>query len=392
MNITIKPRFIVLLYKILKKYIINKKELYDELVLEKINENNLCSAVVNFILLFLIFFCLFYIIIIIISNSFNSSNSWFANFFTKDPSLGSYPEYNQISNILYINDWFSIDYGFIINNIFILTFFISIYLLYKKNYYSKIFENLNYCIILFIIIFITYIIIYFYNYTNITTLSKKINDSMNIVYNNINYDFINEAKLCDYFVNTTNNDIFENGKCNNIISKYNKKNIKKYISDTLLDIKNIRTMYDSEFKNTKQYNKIITALFTDSIINYFIKNNQEDELKNFFSIVNITNTNFLDNIYKFHINPFLYLKLSDLSFLNINYPYKDYIDSFQNNKHIYFLVIKDLNDIEYKLSNNIVNIYNICRLKMLSSSFINYIITLFIILFIIIYIIYNYNK
>lgn len=393
MNKIIENRFIINIYKILKQYLLNKKKIYIELFIELINNNKLCLATINFILLFIVLFCLLYIVFKIINNTFNTSGTWFSNLFIKDPSLASYPEYNQISNIIYINEWFSIDYGFIINLIFIISFLISIYFIYSLNdKYTDIFYNFNYSIILFITILIIYIIIYLYNYSNIITLSKKINDSMNIIYNNINYEFIDNYKLCDYFDNTKNNDNFKYGKCNNALSKYNSLNIKKYIQDKLSNIKNINTISFNDFKNLDVYNKIKTALFTNSIIYYFIKNNQENELQEFLSITNITNTNFIDNIYKFHINPFLYLKISDLSFLNSNYSYNDYIHSFNDNKNIYFGTIKDYNDLEYNLSNNIVSIYNICRLKMLSSSFINYIYMLIIILFIIIYIIYNYNK
>jgi hypothetical protein len=215
---------------------------------------------------------------------------------------------------------------------------------------------------------------------------------MNLIYNNINYEFIDAYKICDYFENTKNNDNFENGKCNNALSKYKSNFIKNYIQTKISNITNINNMSADDFKKLEVYNKIKTALFTNSIIKYFIKNNQENELKEFFSIANITNTNYLDNIYKFHINPFLYLKMTDLSFLNTNYSYNEYINAFSNNNKIFFAIIKDYNDLEYNLSNNIVSIYNICRLKMLSSSFINHIMVLIIILFIVIYIIFNYNK
>jgi hypothetical protein len=390
----IKNRFIIEFYKLLKKYFINKKNIYINIVFELISNNKLCLAVINFILLFIVFFSLFYIVLSIIQNSFNTSGSWFSNLFIKDPSLGSYPEYNQISNIIYISDWFSIDYGFIINFVFILSFLISIYFIHNLNndYYTDIFFNFNYSIVLFIIILIIYVVIYLYNYSNIITLSKKVNDSMNLIYNNINYEFIDAYKICDYFENTKNNDNFENGKCNNALSKYKSNFIKNYIQTKISNITNINNMSADDFKKLEVYNKIKTALFTNSIIKYFIKNNQENELKEFFSIANITNTNYLDNIYKFHINPFLYLKMTDLSFLNTNYSYNEYINAFSNNNKIFFAIIKDYNDLEYNLSNNIVSIYNICRLKMLSSSFINHIMVLIIILFIVIYIIFNYNK
>ena len=141
------------------------------------------------------------------------------------------------------------------------------------------------------------------------------------------------------------------------------------------------------------YKKIKSAMLTDTILKYFTSNNSYNNLAKFFSIANTTNTNFLDNIYKYHLNPFIYLSSNNLTFLQSKYTYNtNFQSAFYNNSTIFYQLLQDYNNLEYSITNIMVNIYNICSYNMLSIYIFYVLILIIMIIFILYYFIKIYNK
>jgi len=353
----------------------------------------LIMLVILFINIFILFFNIFNINIL---NLYNNV----AGIFKINPSLKSFPLYGQILNLIYLNDWFSIDATLLYTIFNIIICFLAIFILYFKANIKEIYTSFNYILIILIILFISLIIYYIYNYNNITAVSKKNHKMMDLIYNNINIDYINNGQICNYFNNLNNNDNFEYGKCNFINSNFKDEfTLNTYIYDILNKINNtdinINNISLSDFKLLKDengvfyYNKIIKTYLTHTIIKYFITNNLINEASDFFSINNITNTSFFNKNFKSHLNPFLYLKKNDLSFLKSNYTYDDI--TYMSNSKLYYSIIHDYYNLENSISNNIIDIYNILKTKMISLNILYNYIALIIIIIMIYYIINNYQ-
>lgn len=373
MNKILKLEYLIRIYELISKYLKKKIELYNIIYN---NPNNICNKIINFIILTYMFFCIIYVFIIII----NGSNSYLyynlTNAFRNNPSIVVYPEYKQIIDLYYINDWFSLDTNLILIFFLIITFFISVYKL--KTTINDIYENLNNIIPLFLFTLLLLSIYYIYNYNNLNKLSININSMKELIYNNINIEFLKKG-VCKYD---------KENICNNINLNYN-NNIYKYIYDILEEInlnQDTTVMNVNDFKKlidkngVNYYNKILKAFYTNNLIKYYIKNNLFNEGIKFFSIDNLINHN---------INPFLYLKINDLSLLQSNYNFDDKMKkSFFDNNLLFFAILKDYYELEYNTTNLITNIYNFCKFK-IYTIYISYSIICMIIFILISLYIYN---
>ena len=244
---------------------------------------------------------------------------------------------------------------------------------------------------------------YFYNYNNIINISSNNNMMMKLIYNNINADYLN-LYICNYFNNSDITDIyFIYGQCN-FKSNYNNNKITDYIFSLITQIDSnpntrVNTLSYDDFIKLKDsngnnyYNKIKSAMLTDTILQYFISNNAYNNLARFFSITNTTNTNFLDDIYKYHLNPFVYLSSNNLTFLQSKYTYNEsFQTTFHNNSNIFYQLLQDYNNLEYSITNIMVNIYNICSYNMISIYTFYLLLFIIMIIFIIVYFVIIYNK
>jgi hypothetical protein len=150
---------------------------------------------------------------------------------------------------------------------------------------------------------------------------------MNTIYHNINKEYLENPiyDICNYFnsPDENSNKTFELNKCNDLnVSINNNQNVYNYIdyiykqaniadginkSDRITALKN---NYASKEDNESYYDKIIKALFTNTILNYFMKNNLKNEASEFFSIENLNihyGSSFDEFFGKPRINPLLYI-------------------------------------------------------------------------------------
>jgi len=318
-----------------------------------------------------------------------------------NPRLIDSPLFLQIKNLYYFNDYFSIDIMFllfIITPIFIL---IKLWILEfgfdKDNKFRQSFKYTKwYCYLIMIIGIIYYII----NYNNITALGKRINVANNIIYNNINADFINSEKICNYLNKKTEFDYdFVYGKCNDIRNNISVSKLYSYIKKITDEIHNniapianidVKTFKSLKDKNGKLYkDKILSALFTYQLVKYYIDNDLTEEAKDFFATYNIFYLKNI-NLARKKINPILYLRFDDLMLFNKTFEYNKQMEkSFGRNKDIYNYIYSEIMKVQNTIQNVVVDIYNICNYKLISVYAYYFIMFLILIIFIIIYIYYN---
>jgi len=388
------------------KYYEEKKDFY-ELIL-KINENNgifckhkwISKNLLQLIFLLLLF-TLIWFLITIINNVYNYLKLTSFLYMKDNARLIDSPLFIQLKNVYYFNDYFSIDMSFLI---FIITPLIILaelwilkYGLEKNSKYREVFSYTEwFCYLIIIFGVIYYLIIY----KDLTALGTRLNTANNIIYNNINADFINSQKICNYLNKKTEFDYeFVYGKCNDIrnniaISKlYNYiKSITKEIQQNIAPIANIDV---EKFKTLKDKygilykDKITSALFTFQLVKYYIDNDLIEEAKDFFSAYNLLYLNKI-NLLRKKINPILYLRFDNLIVFNNTFQYNTKMaDSFGQNKKIYNYIYGEINKIQNTIQNVVVDIYNICSYKLISVYVYYLIVFLLFIIFIIIYISYN---
>lgn len=349
----------------------------------------------------LLLFSLFWLVADTIYNLYNYLKLSGYLYFKNNSRLIDSPLFIQLNKLYYINDYFSIDLLFLIfitTPLFILAkLFILEYSLKEedKNYFRL---TKYYCYLIMIVGIIYYILIY----KPITDLGKRLNIANNIIYSNINADFINSEKICNYIKKKSEYDYdFIYGKCNDIrssisISKlysYIKKNIQEIqsniapISDISID--KFKTLTD---KNGKLYkDKLISAFFTFQLVKYYIDNDLIDEAKEFFAAYNIFYLKGI-NLLRKKINPILYARIDNLMIFNSSFKYNlRMADSFGNNKDIYNYIYNEINKKQNNIQNIIVDIFNICSYKLISVYSYYFVMFIIFILFVIFYIYIN-NK
>jgi hypothetical protein len=319
-------------------------------------------------------------------------------YFKNDKRLIDSPLFKQISHIYYFNDYLSFDYLFVLFATTPLFILLKLYIMEKENNGISVFtytKILNYAIMIVAVIYFILI------YKNIANLGARINTINNIIYNNINSDFIYSEKFCNYLNKKNEYDYkFIYGKCNDLNNNISIAKLYNYIRKIMIDISqnvapiqniNIETFKTLRDKNGKLYkDKIISALFTYQLIKYYMDNDLHEEAKNFFSTFNLLYLHKSTNILRTRINPILYLRYDDLIIFNKLYEYNPQMEaSFGGNKDLYNYVYKEYNNIQNNVQNIVIDIYNICSYKLISIYVYYFILFLILLILVSIYIYYN---
>lgn len=392
------------LVKIISNYYEEKTKFY-ELVIKtppiKCETKPEVMTLIIKVIFALLLFSLFWLVADTIYNLYNYLKLSGYLYFKNNSRLIDSPLFIQLNKLYYINDYFSIDLLFLVfitTPLFILAkLFILEYSLKEedKNYFRL---TKYYCYLIMIVGIIYYILIY----KPITDLGKRLNIANNIIYSNINADFINSEKICNYIKKKSEYDYeFIYGKCNDIrssisISKlysYIKKNIQEIqsnfapISDISID--KFKTLTDNNGKLYKD--KLISAFFTFQLVKYYIDNDLIDEAKEFFAAYNIFYLKDV-NLLRKKINPILYARIDNLMIFNSSFKYNlRMADSFGNNKDLYNYIYNEVNKKQNNIQNIIVDIFNICSYKLISVYSYYFVMFIIFILFVIFYIYIN-NK
>ena len=177
-------------------------------------------------------------------------------------------------------------------------------------------------------------------------------------------------KICNYSEKKNKfDDYFQEGKCNDIKYNFNQNKLFIYISsvineayntDNAITLEKFKTMKD---KNGVLYkDKLSSAFYTFILIRYYVDNNLLDDAKDLFSTHNLGS-------YISRINPILSLNYDSLIFNSVNtlnYEMPKMKKAFNNNKDIYNYVYNDFYNNNSIIQELIVDIYNICKYKMIS--------------------------
>ena len=244
--------------------------------------------------------------------------------------------------------------------------------------------------------------------------SSVINNMMDNIYDNINIEYV--KSVCEYTENTSEAIDFIPGLCNSLQS--NKTKLWQYVATIALEWgakypgynailynsysntrstgestgenagENVETFVNYEkFSNQSKielakaellthvdengvsyYNKILRAMVTYSLINYFMENNLKYEAQRFFSINNLLIGFYgkLFGVAKERENPFLYLKTNNLMLINYAFSYDKYsgID-----KKVFDLLLNDYDDIKDNITNGIITAHDILNYKMTPSAY-----------------------
>ena len=391
------------LYKLFYEYYNEKQEFFKKVINDNPSfcpDNKKLSDYTYYIIIGFLIISVIWLIYDIILNVYNYFQLSIFFYFKNDKQLIDSPLFKQITHIYYFNDYFSIDYMFLLfatTPIFIL---IKLYLLenhISDNTKFKHIKILNYAILIVGIIYFILI------YKNISNLGKRINTINNLIYNNINSDFIHSEKFCNYLNKTTDYDYdFIYGKCNNLNANIGIAKLYNYIQKITVDITQnvapIQNITIEKFKELKDKNgklykdKIISALFTYQIVTYYMDNDLHKEAKDFFSAFNLLYLQNTTNLMRTRINPILYLRYDDLIVFNKMFEYNSEMDtSFGGNKDIYNYIYKEYNIIQNNVQNIVIDIYNICSYKLISI-YVYYFIILIILIILVIFYFYNHLK
>jgi hypothetical protein len=369
-----------------KKILLN--DIYNLLSKDTNDECGFYNKIFIIIVIIIFFFSFFYIIYNTYAYNYFFANSLVKRLFSNQLKLRDIPEFYQIQNIIYINDYFSLDLSLIF-------FVIAALIIYKsanyldsqiilKDLVEKFTVNFNLFIIFSIIIIITGVIYYIINYNNLINVSKRNNLLIKFIHENINKDYINSQKICNY---TNKKDIldanFKLNKCNDLELNFNPDTLYKYVKNIMNEIYNNDNQITLEkFKMLKDKNgvfykdKIVSAFYTYSLMYYYVSNNLYDDARELFSKFNHS------------INPILDLNYESV-LLNkpdiFNYNTNTLIQvAFNYNKDIYYFIYNEYYNISSKIQNLIVDIYNLCKYRMISV-YLYYCVILIIMLLIIIY-------
>ena len=348
-----------------------------------------------YLLLFIFIICCIWIIYDIYRKNHYATNAYLSTLIKNQLLLNDIPEFKQIENIIYFTDNFSIDIHFIqfiiISIIIIAITYYFHFILNLKELYTE-FNLFIPAIASIIIIGIIYFILNF-NYLNL--LSRRTNSLIQAIYNNINMQFINDTRICNYLEKKDKfDDYFVHGKCNDIKYLFNQKKLYSYITlqinevyskDNNVNIETFKNMKDN--KGIFYKDKIKTAFFTFSLIKYYIDYNLQEDAKEFFSTYNLMKLRF-----KPRINPILNLNYDSILFnsANLSYDIPEMQQSFNNNKKIYNYVYNDFYDINSTIQKLIVDIFNICKYKMICVYYYYILIGLIMLSILIYYFIKNY--
>lgn len=400
---------ILKIFTIIGDYFQKKTSLFNYLLDQskyRIELRGICSIIVCVSLIISIYLALIYIIYLNFGNVLYASYYNISNNFRNNPSAFYYPEFYQITDLWYITDSFSINWSLFIYAFLIIKIIAFIYIIaYNMLDSGYIHKSFDYIIPLFFIILVMILYYMFHNFSYINTLSLKVHKLLNGIYLNINADFLN-AKICNYLKPKYDTDLdFTYGQCNNFVENFSYNSFCDYLKVLVDELKinadtSTKPFNDFKINDIKKivdknginiYDKIVDTFFTYALIRYFVDNNMIEEGKEFFSLYNITNTNYLDKLFKNRINPFSYFKLNKLNILNYTFTLDNKMQTaLDDREKLFYSILKDYYKIENSLSNIIIDIYNICKYKMISKNFIFTLTTLLILLIIIVYIFKNF--
>jgi hypothetical protein len=299
------------------------------------------------------------------------SLSYKIGLFMKDQiKLRDMLEFKQIENIIYFTDNFSLNIDLVI---YLLLILLILYIAYRYQYvfeFKQVYKEFNMFIPVLITILILGIIYFIYNYTFLNLLSRRTHNLKDVIYKNINIEFINNHNICNYIQKKDKfDDYFEYGKCNDIKYNFNQNKLYTYINDVINEIYNSDNDITLEkFKSLKDKNgvlyknKLSSAFYTFILIRYYIDNNLLDDAKELFSTYNLMS--FLPRI-----NPVLSLNYDSLIFSSsnsLNFETAKMKKAFNNNRDIYNYVYNDFYNNNSTVQELIIDIYNICKYKMIS--------------------------
>jgi hypothetical protein len=279
-------------------------------------------------------------------------------------------EFKQIESIMYITDNFSLNLDL---TIYILLIAVIIYIAYRFQYkleIEEVYKEFNMLLPVLLIIMVLGIVYFLYNYTFFNLLSRRTHSLKDVIYKNINIEFINKHTICNYIQKKDKfDDYFQYGKCNDIKYNFNQNKLFEYIKNVINEIYNLDNAITLEkFKTLKDKNgilykdKLSSAFYTFILVRYYIDNNLLDDAKELFSTYNLVS--FLPRI-----NPILSLNYDSLIFNSSNslrYEMPKMRQAFNNNKDIYNYVYNDFYNTNSIIQELIVDIYNICKYKMIS--------------------------
>ena len=322
-----------------------------------------------YFLLLLFFICFFWIIKEIYANNYYSSNAYISTLFKSQLRLNDIPEFNQIKNIIYITDNFSFDINFIYFIIISMIIICIAYYFYFTVNLKELYFEFNLFIPFIAFVIISGIIYFIYNFNNLNVLARRTNSLIELIYSNINMQFINDQKICNYLHKKDKfDDYFVYGNCNDLKYLFNPKKLYSYITFQInemysaqnnITVEMFKTMRDS--KGILYRDKLKNAFFTYTILKYYIDNNLLDDAKEFFSTYNLIKLRF-----KPRINPILNLNYDSILFNSGNLSFENEMKrAFNNNKDIYNIVYNDFYNLNSNIQKIIVDIYNICKYKMI---------------------------
>ena len=360
----------------------------------KYNIHEMIVVLVSIIVVILVI----YVILTSTQKTFEYAKANFYLNFKTQIKLIDNPKYKQIENLYYLNDYFTIDTGLLL---FLIVAVVLLILISKLEDLAFVYTEFTYIKILCYCIIVFGIIYYFINYIYISDLGRKINILNRVIYKNINIDFLNSEKICNYLNKKNEYDYnFKYGKCNDIKNNFNSQKLYNYIKKQMIEIENsiapINNIDIQKFKVLKDKNgvlykdKIIKAIFTFQLIKYFLDNDLIDEAKDLFSTYNLLMLS--NTILKKQINPFLYLTEQNLMVFNNQFQYNFQIQtSFFHNKDIYNYIYKEFNEIQNNIQSIILDVYNICSYKLITID-IYYSVIFIIILILVGFYVYTYSK
>lgn len=379
--IEIYERFIKPFIDIINYYITNKLKFTNDFtkIIKIISEEDktcgFFKQIIYSIILFIYFIAIIWIIMDIIMKNYYLSNSYLTQLFKQQLLFSDIPEFYQLKSIIYINDSISFDYHFIFF-LFVLILIYSIYYYFNYtliDYFENKFEIEFNLLIPFILISLGIGIVYYlYNSYNIILLSNKSNVINNLIYKNINKDYINTTKICNYVDKRTHSDIeFIKNECNDVKINFTTSKFYDYISNKINEmysISKLNSITIEQFLTLKNNDGIlykdllVSTFFTYTFIKYYIDNNLYENARQFFSINNLS-----DFIYKQRINPILDFSYDSILFNpsnnDIEFTNPLIKQAFNDNKDIYYYVYNEYYELCNNIQTAIVDIYNICTRK-----------------------------
>jgi hypothetical protein len=331
-------KFIISLKNFLQDYFLKQHDILSD-ILNIIGQGGdskgiLCKKIYAVICIIIIYIAVLYIFLNSLILTILYIYSIFVNLFKNNKTLEDDIRTLQAINTIYITPSVSLDKNMFAMFIMILLsiacmcyiYYISSIIAYKKWPYLTVF------IIISFIILVIYFLLYF---STINRISLKNYNLMNEIYSYINYKYLTKGAMCNYLDKgiakaASSNYNFIEGKCNN--PNITNDNLNKYITIELLhmaysvDITDTTISKESlknieSIKGIKHYDNIINALITHALATYLkTVDSTNEKVKDFFSLSNILNNNFIESLFKYRINPFLSISRDNINILNYEFP------------------------------------------------------------------------